>query len=56
MDVKDIGYGYSLWKTFENNAIRDYISFNVSMNPNILAIPKDWNKQMLEEFRKRQNQ
>ena len=55
LDVKDIGFCYSIWKTFENNAIRDYISFNVNMNPNILAIPKDWNKQMLEEFRKRQN-
>ena len=55
LDVKDIGYGYSLWNTLENDVIRDYMVFNVKANRNVIMIPKDWNKQMLEEFRKRQN-
>lgn len=41
---KDVGYEFSLWKSFENDVIDDYISFNINNNCNVIVMPRGWDK------------
>lgn len=54
LDVKDIGYGYSLWKTFENDVIRSYRLYNIEKRPNVFSADY-YIKPLIEELKKRQN-
>lgn len=52
VDAEDIEDDYSIWKSIENDVMKDYIVFNINKSRNIIQEPEGWGKKMNEELMK----
>lgn len=50
IDAEEMEYGYQIWKTLEDNVIRDYIVFNQDKRPSVVQPPPGWYASKMAEF------